>query len=92
MSLIENVGVALAAVNVLLALVLAGVYWKNYRAIKSPFTLGLLLFAAFLVVHNAFVVYQFTTMMMTGFDPTMLLIDEILQLAAVGALVVATLR
>jgi hypothetical protein len=89
---VETAGVALAGVNVLLALVLATVYWRNHREIRSPFTLGLLIFAAFLMVHNAFIVYEWWTMMMTGFDPTMLLVDEILQTAAVGALVAATLR
>jgi hypothetical protein len=89
----ETAGVALAALNVLLALALATVYWRNHREIRSPFTLGLLIFAAFLVVHNALIVWQWWTMMMvTGFDPAMLLVDEILQTAAVGALVVATLR
>jgi hypothetical protein len=93
MTWIETAGVALAGLNALLALVLAGVYWRNHREIRSPFTLGLLLFAAFLVVHNAFLLYQWlTTMMLSGFDPTMLLVDELLQTAAVGTLVAATLR
>ena len=93
MSFVETAGVLLAGLNAVLALILAFVYWRNHREIGSPFTLGLLLFAAFLVVHNAFIVYQWSTMMMvSGFDPTMLLVDEILQTAAVGALVAATLR
>lgn len=86
--------VGLAALNVALAFVLGAVYWRNHREIRSSFTLGLLLFALFLVVHNALVVYHWYTMM-GGYSITeewYLLVEEVLQTAAVGALVVATMR
>lgn len=85
---------ALAVVNVALALVLAVVYGRNHREIKSPFTLGLLLFSLFLVVHGAAVVYDYATMMTmySGTLESLRLAQEIVQTAAVGALLVATLR
>lgn len=86
--------VALAAVAGLLALALGLVYWRNHREIRSPFTLGLLLFAAFLVVHDAVVVYHLLTMMatFTGASETYLLLENALQVGALSALLAATLR
>jgi hypothetical protein len=86
--------VALAGLNLVLALVLGAVYLRNHWEIKSPFTLGLLLFAAFLVLHNGMVVYHFATMMpsFVAVDETWVLIENLLQLAGLAALVSATLR
>ena len=94
MTAVGMISLALAAINCILALVLGAVYWRNHRDIRSPFTLGLLLFAAFLVVHNALVVYRAFTMMTSTApaDETSLLVEELLQTGASGALVVATLR
>lgn len=94
MSALEMADLALAALNGALALVLAGVYWRNHRQLRSPFTLGLLLFAAFLFVHNALIVYESWSMMMVavGPDPGLLLLDELLQTAASVALLAATMR
>lgn len=86
--------VALAALDTVLALVLAGVYWRNHREIKSPFTLGLLLFAGFLVLHNGLVVYHFLTMMpqFVATGEVTVLVENLLQTAGLVALVAATLR
>jgi len=93
-SALEALDLGLAALNGVLALVLATVYWRNHRQLRSPFTLGLLLFAAFLLVHNAVIVYESWSMMMVsvGPDPGLLLVDELLQSAASIALLVATMR
>ncbi len=40
--------------NVCLLLVLFKIYWQNYREIKSKFNLGLLFFAAFLILQSVF--------------------------------------
>lgn len=94
MSAIDWAGVVLAGVNAAAALVLAAVYWRNHRAMRSPFTLGLLLFAAFLFVHNALIIYDaYDSMMLkTGRDGTRLFVEELLQLGACGALLWATMR
>lgn len=91
---LQLAAVILAGVNCVLALVLATVYLRNHRQLKSPFTLGLLLFATFLLVHNALQVYEYFAMMgpATGAGETILLAEAALQTAASGALVVATLR
>jgi hypothetical protein len=94
MSAIDLINVGLAGLNCVLALVLGGVYWRNHREMRSPFTLGLLLFAVFLLVHNALIVYHAMTMMdaASARDANLLLLDEALQTAAVGALLAATMR
>lgn len=94
MTLAQLASVALAGVNCLLAIALATVYLRNHRAMRSPFTLGLLLFAAFLLVHNAVQVVHYFTMM--GPEPVdgeaFLLAETALQTLASGALVAATFR
>ncbi|MEA3199347.1 MAG: hypothetical protein QOE90_775 [Thermoplasmata archaeon] len=92
MSAIEAIDLALAGANCLLALALGAVYWRNHRQLRSPFTLGLLLFAAFLLVNNAMVLYDAWTMMMLGGNAWLALVREGLQTAASVALLVATLR
>jgi hypothetical protein len=94
MTAVGMLSLVLAALNCILALVLGAVYWRNHRDIRSPFTLGLLLFATFLVVHNGLVVYHAFTMMTSAssFDEGLLLVEELLQTGASGTLVIATLR
>lgn len=85
--------VALAGLNTVLALALGAVYVRNHAAIKSPFTLGLLIFAVFLVVHNGVQVYDFFTMMGTPpSNEVLLLAENLLQAAGLVALVSATMR
>jgi hypothetical protein len=79
MSLLMTLTVGLAAANGLAALVLAIVYARNHGQMRSPFTLGLLLFAVFLVVHSGVLVYTDLTMMAT-YTPR----AEMLHLATTG--------
>lgn len=94
MTAVQLVTVLFAGINCVLAVVLAGVYLRNHVRLRSPFTLGLLLFAGFLLVHNALAVYHYFTMM--GPSPaagdTFLLVEALLQTGAVGALLWATMR
>lgn len=94
MSDLMTLSVALAGLNTLLALALGAIYLRNHREIKSPFTLGLLLFALFLVVHNGTVVYHFLTMMpyIVATGELYVLAEGVLQTAALGTLLHATLR
>ena len=55
--------VGLAAVNATLLLSLLYVYAQNYRRIRSSFVLGLLLFAALLLLENLLALYFSVTMM-----------------------------
>lgn len=55
--------VALAAVDAALAGGLLVVYGRNYARLRAPFTLGLLMFAAFFVAQNLLALYAYLTMM-----------------------------
>lgn len=94
MTAVQLATVALAGINCALAIVLAWVYLKNHMEMRSPFTLGLLLFAGFLLVHNALAVYHYFTMMSdtSAAGDTFLLVEAVLQTTAVGALLWATMR
>src|SRR5581483_4849116 len=92
MSALEAIDLLLAGATCVLAVALAAVYWRNHRQLRSPFTLGLLLFALFLLVNNAIVLYDAWSMMMLGGNAWLALVREGLQTAASAALLVATLR
>ncbi len=51
------------AISSLLLLALLHVYYRNYKAIKAKFTLGLLVFAALLLLQNIVGMYYRFTMM-----------------------------
>ena len=55
--------VGLAAVNAALSSGLLFVYVLSYRKVRAPFTLGLLLFALFFLLHNLLAAYAYFTMM-----------------------------
>lgn len=92
MTLLMQLNVGLAALNAVLALAVAVVFYRNHRQIKSPFTLALTLFALFFVFHNSVLLYHFITMMGTIAGERLLLAEGLLQLAALSALAYATLR
>ena len=79
--------IAVALVNMILALVLVALYARVYARMKAPFTLGLILFAAAFLAQNALVAYAYLSMMPLIADslaPYLLGIG-ILELAGLGA-------
>jgi hypothetical protein len=84
----------LAVLNTVLAVVLLAVYARNHRELRSPFTLGLVLFALFLLVHNGMDVAHMAMdmpILVQGNEPVMLA-EGLLQAGALGSLLAATLR
>jgi len=59
-----TVATTLAALNALLLLALGAVWLKNYRTFGSNLTLGLLAFAAVMLLENLVAVYYFFSMEM----------------------------
>lgn len=95
MSTLMLVNAGLAVVALVLAVVLALVYVRNHREIRSPFTFGLLLFACFLVLQDGMTVSHMGAMMVETPEPVnelFVLGENVLQLAASATLVAATLR
>jgi len=94
MGVLLTLGLALAGLDMLLALAVGAVYWRNHKAFRSPFTWGLVLFALFLIVHNGVVIYHVLSMM--GAEPPggewFFLAENAVQAAALTALLWATYR
>ncbi len=60
MSVWLSVALAAAGVNVLLLLVLGSIWLRNYRQYGASHTLGLLVFAMFLLVQNLLWLYFYS--------------------------------
>ncbi len=80
------------AVNILLTLVLIGVYFKNYRTISSKMTLGLLLFAIAFLAENVLDLFFYNIILQQGiFGMTTIITSvNLLQLAALAVLLWVT--
>ena len=63
MAVIMNIAVAFDLLSVIALLLLIYVYYKNFRKIKSKFTIGLMIFALLLLAQNAVSLYFHFTMM-----------------------------
>lgn len=63
MSLLMYGSVAGAVINLALVGVLLYVYGTSYRKMRTGFTLGLMVFAAFFLVQNVITLYSYTSMM-----------------------------
>lgn len=59
MSIWVDVARAASAANVLLLLALVALWSRNYLALRSKHTLGLLVFAVFLLAENALALYMY---------------------------------
>jgi len=53
------IATGVAALNVVLLLILTGVWTRNYRTFGSDMTLGLIVFGAVLTVENLTAIYYF---------------------------------
>ncbi len=58
-----NWATLISIVNIILLLALLFIYVRNYKAVKSKFCLGLILFVLVLLAHNIFAVYSELTFM-----------------------------
>jgi hypothetical protein len=81
--------IAIAFVNMALALVLVVVYARVYTRARAPFTLGLIVFAMAFLAQNVLTAYAYGTMMPiipADFAPLLLGIG-ILEAGGLGAIV-----
>ncbi len=60
MSLTLDAARIAAALNVVLLLGLIGIWVRNYREIRSPMTLGSVVFAVLLLAENGLALYYYT--------------------------------
>ena len=92
MALIMDLAALFAGLNILLLLGLIYVYSRLTLRSKGPFALGLLIFATFLLAHNAMTVYSFMAMEPLFGEPVLpyLLAISSLEFAGLLALVRVT--
>ncbi len=67
MGLLMQVSALLAGINMVVLIALLSLYVRNMRKIMSSFTIGLALFATFLLVQNALSLFSYG-MMYVHFD------------------------
>jgi hypothetical protein len=91
MSLMLDAARLAAAVNVLLLLVLIGVWVRTYREIRAPLTLGSLVFAILLLAENLVALYfYFTAPAMPSLAVRFMMAIQILETVAIGVLTYVT--
>ncbi len=62
MAILMDVSATLSIANVAILTGLLTIYVKVYKSSKAEFTLGLMFFAAMLMIHNAIAVYAYFAM------------------------------
>jgi hypothetical protein len=62
MSIIMDVSAVVSAANIAILIALIILYGRTYSSSRAQFTLGLIFFAALLLVQNAIGVYSYITM------------------------------
>lgn len=55
------VDIILGIANICLIIGLMSIYWKSYKHYRTQFSLGLVLFAAFLLIHNLLYMLTYLT-------------------------------
>jgi hypothetical protein len=62
MALLMEVSSIVSMVNVVILVMLLAVYANIYRKIRATFTIGLMVFAGMLLLHNVIAIYGYFTM------------------------------
>jgi len=83
------IDLVLAIASVAVLLVLLYVYVSNFRAVRAPLSLGLIIFASLFLVENLAAIYFYVTMSEGGFGAPVAM--PMLALNAVELLAFATL-
>lgn len=89
MSLILDAARVAAALNVGLLVVLAGIWVRNLRVIRSRYTLGSLVFTAFLLAESVLAVYYYNFAAISLSAPAVraMMYLQLLETAGIAALV-----
>jgi hypothetical protein len=91
MSLMLDAARIAAAVNVVLLLVLIGTWVRTYREIRSPLTLGSMVFATLLLAENVVALYFYLTApAMPSLAVQFMMVIQILETVAIAVLTYVT--
>ena len=94
MALAMYLSIAMTSINVVLLAILLVIYYRNYMEMKAQFSLGLIIFAAVLIVNKLLTLYFVMATMMDHADVlgVPVLILESLQLVAFAILTYITIK
>ncbi|MCE7734545.1 MAG: hypothetical protein GPJ54_06690 [Candidatus Heimdallarchaeota archaeon] len=94
MALAMYVSMAMTSINVVLLTILLIIYFRNYMEMKAQFSLGLIIFAAVLIINKLLTLYFVLVLMMEHADVlgVPVLILESLQLFAFAILTYITVK
>lgn len=94
MNVLQMSCLGLTGINIVLAAVVALVYFRNHHGLRSPFTLGFAVFGAAALVYNVVLgAYTLTMMPMFTLAADLFLLSAgALQAVALGGLAYATMR
>ena len=91
MSVILDAARAAAGINVLLLLVVIGVWVNTYQEIRAPFTLASMIFAGFLLAENVIALFfYFNAPVMPTVAVQVMMILQILETAGISVLAYIT--
>jgi hypothetical protein len=80
-----EMNIYVGSVSVALLIVLSFIYGRNLRRVRSPFALGLLMFALLFLVENVVAIFSYMDLWGQGFGPEVALPMLYLNLAEVAA-------
>jgi len=90
-SLLLDAARVAAGTNILLLLVLLGVWGRTYREVKAPLTLGSMVFAAFLLAENVVALWFYSTApALPGFAVEVMMALQVLETVGIAALTYVT--
>ena len=94
MALAMYVSIAMTSINIVLLTILLIIYFRNYMEMKAQFSLGLIIFAAVLIINKLLTLYFVLVLMMEHADVlgVPVLILESLQLFAFAILTYITVK
>jgi hypothetical protein len=94
MAMLMDISAAVSLINIGLLAMLLAIYGRLYQNTKAVFTLGLMFFAAMLVLHNSIALYGYFAMAPLYSDALLpyLVGVHIAELAGISALLKVTVR
>jgi hypothetical protein len=90
-SLLLDAARVAAGTNILLLLVLLGIWGRTYREVRAPLTLGSMVFAGFLLAENAVAVWFYSTApALPGIAVEVMMTLQLLETVGIAALTYVT--
>jgi len=91
MSLVLDAARIAAAINILLLSAVIAIWVRTYREIRAPFTLGSIVFAAFLLAENCVALFfYFNAPALPALAVEVMMVLQVLEMVGIGVLTYIT--